>query len=260
MGFLTDITTRIRRGLDDHPLDVGALMTRALLMPPVRDFTAAIRNGAPAVIAEVKRSSPSAGSIADDADPVLTARAFAAGGAAAISILTEPSHFHGSLLDLQAARGTVDVPLLRKDFLVDPGQVIEARANGADAILLITACLSDSELAAMLAAASDMGLGVLLETHSDADQVRALRTQARVIGVNARDLETLDVDIEAALERLARIPKDRIAVLESGISSRVQAEDAMRAGASAILVGEALMRAGDPVAMLRELRGEEPDP
>jgi indole-3-glycerol phosphate synthase len=259
MGFLTDITSRIRRGLEDRPLDEGLLMTRALLMPPAHDFTAAIRSGSPAVIAEMKRSSPSVGAIAEDADPVLRARAYAAGGAAAISILTEPSHFHGSLLDLQAARSAVDLPLLRKDFLVHPGQVIEARANGADAVLLITACLSDSELVSMLAAASDMGLGVLLETHSDADQERALGTDARVIGVNARDLETLDVDIEAALERLRRIPPDRVSVLESGISSRSQAEDAMRAGASAILVGEALMRAGDPAAMLRELRGEEPD-
>ena len=234
-------------------------MTRALLMPPVRDFTEAIRIGAPAVIAELKRSSPSAGSIADDADPVLTARAYAAGGAAAISVLTEPSHFHGSLLDLQAARAAVDLPLLRKDILVHPAQVIEARANGADAVLLITACLSDAELAAMLGAASDLGLGVLLETHSDADQERALRTDARVIGVNARDLETLDVDIEAAFKRLGRIPRDRVTVMESGISTRAQAELAVRTGASAILVGEALMRADDPAAVLRELRGEESD-
>jgi indole-3-glycerol phosphate synthase len=257
MGFLTDVVGDVRRRLEGRPLDDSMLLARATLLPPPLDLVRALRDGAPSVIAEVKRASPSAGTIADDADPVVQARAYATGGAAAISVLTEPAHFHGSLLDLHAVRLAVDLPLLRKDFLIQPSQVIEARAHGADAVLLITACLNDGDLAAMLACASDLGMGVLVEVHSDDDVERAVASSAPVIGVNARDLETLDVDIERALERLRMIPADRVAVLESGISTRAHVEAAVAAGASGILVGEALMRAPDPIAKLRELRGEE---
>jgi indole-3-glycerol phosphate synthase len=257
MGFLTDVVKDVRRRLEERPLDDSMLLARATSLPPPRDLFRVLREDAPAIIAEVKRASPSAGPIADDADPVVLARAYAAGGAAAISVLTEPAHFHGSLLDLHAVRLAVDLPLLRKDFLVEPSQVIEARAHGADAVLVITACLNDKELAAMLAYARDLGMGVLVEAHSDDDVTRAVASDAIAIGVNARDLETLDVDVERALERLRMIPSDRVAVLESGISTRAHVEAAVAAGASGILVGEALMRAPDPIAKLRELRGEE---
>ena len=253
MGFLTDFVTDVRRRLDERPLDEGALLARAQARPPARDFLAALRAGTPALIAEVKRASPSAGSIADDADPVAQAIAYADGGAASVSVLTEPRHFHGSLADLEAVRVAVQVPLLRKDFLVHPAQVIEARAHGADAVLLITAALTDDELATMLAVAHDLGMGALVETHADVELDRALASGAEVIGVNARDLESLEIEIDRALERVRRVPDDRIAVFESGVKTRADVEAAVDAGASAILVGEALMRSGDPRAATRAL-------
>ena len=258
MGFLTDLVAERRRELERHPLDDSTLLTRALAMPPARDFVGAIRAraGVPAVIAEVKRASPSAGAIADR-DPGAQARAYASAGAAAISVLTEPAHFHGSLADMRAARMACDLPVLRKDFLIHPSDLIESRAAGADAVLLIAACLSANELVAMLAAARDLGLGALVETHSDRDLDKALATDAEVVGVNARDLETLDVDVERALAHLRRIPAGRLSVMESGIATRAQVRAAVDAGASAILVGEALMRADDPGVKLGELLGEE---
>jgi indole-3-glycerol phosphate synthase len=269
MGFLSDLVERRRRELRAAPLDEGALLQRAAARPPARDLTSALRPAlgarepAPApglaVIAEVKRASPSAGAIAPAADPATQAAAYAAGGAAAISVLTEPSHFDGSLADLVAVRAVTRLPVLRKDFLIHPAQVIEARAHGADAVLLITSALRDDELSQLLAVAGDLGLGVLLETHSDRDLERALATPAPVIGVNARDLETLDVDVEAALGRLRRVPADRIGVLESGIRTRADAAAAEEAGASAILVGETLMRSPDPGATIRSLRGIDED-
>jgi indole-3-glycerol phosphate synthase len=257
MGFLSDVTAKTRSDLRASPPDAGVLMARCLLMRPPLDFRAALEAGPLSVIAEVKRASPSAGVIAAQIDPVAQAKSYEAGGAAAISVLTERSYFHGSLLDLQAIRLEVGVPLLRKDFLVDPVQVIEARAHGADAVLLIVASLDDDELAAMMATAVDLRLGVLVESHSDADLRRALATDAPVIGVNARDLETLHVDFDAALKRLATIPGDRVAVLESGVNTTERARAAVKAGASAILVGEALMRAQHPADLIRTLRGGE---
>jgi indole-3-glycerol phosphate synthase len=259
MGFLTDVVTEVREGLRLAPLDEDAFRGRVETAAPARDFVAALRGAGTAVIAEVKRVSPSAGSIAADADPVSQARAYAVGGAAAVSVLTEPRHFGGSLGDLETVRAAVELPVLRKDFLVDPSQILEARAHGADAVLLITACLDDDELRAMLEAAAAFGMGVLLETHADDDLDRALATDAPVIGVNARDLETLEVDPERARRQLARVPADRIAVLESGIRTRADVVSAVDAGASAILVGETLMRAGDPRRTLRTLIGEEPE-
>jgi indole-3-glycerol phosphate synthase len=256
MGFLTDLVGQIRRDLDRHPLDDGVLFARARAQPPARDLAAALRTSVPAVIAELKRSSPSAGAIAER-DPADQARAYEDAGAAAISVLTEPRHFSGSLADLRSARTAVRLPVLRKDFLVHPSQLIEARAAGADAVLLITAAVTPLELDALLATAGDLGLGVLLETHSDADLDVALATDAEVIGVNARDLETLEVDLARAHGHLRRIPADRIGVLESGVATREDVLAAVDAGASAILVGEALMRATDPRAMLRGLLGEE---
>ena len=259
MGFLTDIVAEVRAGLRAAPLDVAALRRRAAAMDPPLDFAAALAGDGIGLVAEVKRASPSAGPIATDADPVAQARAYVAGGADAVSVLTEPHHFDGSLHDLEAVRVAVSVPLLRKDFLVTPSQIVEARAHGADAVLLIAAALGDDELAAMLAEAAALGMGVLLETHGDRDLDRALATDARVIGVNARDLESLEVDPARARAQLARVPADRIAVLESGIGSRADVVAAVKAGASAILVGETLMRAADPGRAIRRLIGEEPE-
>jgi len=210
-----------------------------------------------ALIAEVKRASPSAGAIATDADPASQARAYGAAGASVVSVLTEPAHFGGSLDDLRAVRAAVDPPLLRKDFLVDADQVLEARAAGADTALLIAAGVDDEALGALLVAARDLGMEPLVESHTDGDLDRVLATDARIVGVNARDLESLDVDVAAALERMRRIPSDRIAVFESGIRSRDDVTRAIDAGASAILVGETLMRAGDPAAAARVLLGRE---
>jgi indole-3-glycerol phosphate synthase len=145
--------------------------------------------------------------------------------------------------------------VLRKDFLVHPAQVIESRAAGADAVLLIAACLTTAELEAMIAAAADLGVGALVETHADGDLERALAAGAQIIGVNARDLETLELDVDRALAQLERVPSDRLSVFESGVRTRADVEAAVRAGASAVLVGEALMRADDPAAAVAELAG-----
>jgi indole-3-glycerol phosphate synthase len=258
MGFLTDLVDRQRRDLREHPLDDAALMARASAMPPARDFEGALRRvDPPALIAEVKRASPSTGAIADGANASVIARGYEAGGAAAVSVLTEARHFHGSIADLQAVRSSVSIPVLRKDFLVHPSQVIEARASGADAVLLIVAALTDEELHALLEAAGDLGLATLVETHSDEDLRRALETDARLIGVNARDLESLEVDVEGALARVGRVPEDRVAVLESGVTTRADVDAALAAGASVILVGEALMRAADPARAVRKLLWKE---
>jgi indole-3-glycerol phosphate synthase len=258
MGFLTDVVERLRRDLQEHPLDDIALMARVSAMSPAKDLEAALTAvDPPALIAEVKRASPSVGVIAEDVNPSVLARGYEAGGAAAISVLTEARHFQGSLADLQAVRSSVSIPVLRKDFLIHPSQVIEARASGADAVLLIVAALTEAQLRALLEAARDVGLATLVETHSDEDLRRAVESDARIIGVNARDLETFDMDVKGALERIGRIPDDRISVLESGISTRANVDAALEAGASAILVGEALMRADDPARAVRKLLWRE---
>jgi indole-3-glycerol phosphate synthase len=261
MGFLTDLLTELRLDLAAHPLDREALTAAADATPPARDVggvlsAAAATNGV-ALIAEVKRASPSAGSIAADADPVAQARAYASAGAAVVSVLTEPIHFGGSLDDLRDVRRAVDVPVLRKDFLIDAGQVLAARAAGADTVLLIAASVDDDTLRRLLAASRELGMEPLVESHTDEDLDRVLSTDARIVGVNARDLESLEVDVEAALARIRRIPRDRIGVAESGIRTREDVTRAVDAGASAILVGETLMRAGDPAAAARALLGKE---
>jgi indole-3-glycerol phosphate synthase len=255
MGTLTELVDGVRRRLERTPLDDAGLMALAMQRPPARGFERALRAARPpAVIAEFKRASPSAGDISDD-DPAERARAYEAGGATAISVLTEPTRFGGALADLQAARLACGIPVLRKDFLVHPAQVIESRASGADAVLLIAAALGELELKALLSTAADLGMDGLVETHSAEDLDKALAIDAALIGVNARDLETLEVDVDRALGLLPRIPADRVAVLESGVSSPEQVERALEAGARAVLVGEALMRAPDPGGLLRELRG-----
>jgi indole-3-glycerol phosphate synthase len=263
MGFLTDHVAKVRRRLEAEPLPHDALVAAAAATSPARDVVHALASAAAAdgvaLIAEVKRASPSAGAIAVAADPVAQARAYAGGGAAMVSVLTDADHFGGSLEDLGAVRTAVRLPLLRKDFLVHPDQVLEARAAGADSVLLIAASLDDDELTTMIGAARALGMEPLVETHSDRDLERVLATDARIVGVNARDLESLGVDLPGALARLARIDRGRLAVCESGIRSHEDVGAAVEAGASAILVGETLMRAAEPGAMVRELiQGKEP--
>ncbi len=253
MGFLTDVVAEVRAELAIGSLDAEGMRRAADAAPEARSIAATLRSFAEedgvAVIAEVKRASPSAGLIAGDVDPAAQAITYR-GSAAAISVITEPRHFAGSIDDLRDVRAVVHLPVLRKDFLLDPSQIVEARAAGADSVLLITSCLAGGELTAMLAAARELRMEPLVETHSDGDLERALETDAQVIGVNARDLETLEVDVPAALDRLRRIPSGRIAVLESGIGSRADVLAAVHAGASAVLVGEALMRSRDPASLI----------
>jgi indole-3-glycerol phosphate synthase len=206
-----------------------------------------------AVIGEVKRRSPSVGDIAPGADPAAQAASYAAAGAAGISVLTEVDHFAGSLDDLAAVRARVDVPVLRKDFLVDERQLEVARARGADAVLLIAAIHDDAALARLVARAHELDLEVLLEVHDRAELDRALATDADVIGINNRDLRTFVVDL-AATERLAPLVDDgRPVVAESGVKTQEDAARMRAAGVDALLVGEALMRAPEPGGMLRAL-------
>lgn len=200
-----------------------------------------------AVISEVKRSSPSKGALAEITDPAALAQQYADGGAAAISVLTERRRFGGSLLDLVAVRGALDtVPLLRKDFIVDDYQLYEARAAGADLALLIVAALSDERLEHLMGLAEDLGLTALVEVHTEEETARAVTAGAQLIGVNNRNLKTLDVDL-AQFEKLAPlIPSDRVKVAESGILTLDDVQRVVNAGADVILVGEALVTTGNP--------------
>jgi indole-3-glycerol phosphate synthase len=254
LGFLSEMIERVRRDLQDRPLAEGSLLLRTRVASPAMDFEETVRALELSLIAEVKRASPSAGDIAD-VDAGGQAAVYERAGAAAVSVLTEPRHFNGSLADLRSARRHTSLPILRKDFLVHPGQIIESRAEGADAVLLIAAALSASELAELLSTAQELGMSALVEVHSPADLDAAVDAGARVVGVNARDLETLEVDTEAALELARSVPRDMALVIESGLRTRQQVERAQAAGADAILVGEALMRSGDPAAAVRELLG-----
>ncbi|MCW5774410.1 MAG: indole-3-glycerol phosphate synthase TrpC [Rhodospirillaceae bacterium] len=217
-----------------------------------RDFRAAIAAPGLSAIAEIKRRSPSAGALKQGADAAATAAIYAGAGARALSVLTEPDHFGGSLDDLKAARATVTIPVLRKDFIVDPYQIVESRAAGADAILLIVAALG-ARTGEFLAQAAGEGLHALVEVH-DEDELRiAIDAGADIVGINNRNLTDLSVDLET-FERLAPLlPSGVFAVAESGVETRADAVRMRRAGAHAILVGTALMRAPDPAAKLREL-------
>jgi len=254
VACLTEIVSQVRERLARRPLPEGSLLLRTRAMPPPLDFEAALRGPVLALIAEVKRSSPSAGEIGD-VDPGEQAARYQAGGASAISVLTEPRHFGGSLADLRAVRRHTTLPVLRKDFIVHPGQVIEARAEAADAVLLIAAALSELELDELRTVAEELGMSAVVEAHTPADLGRALGAGARIVGVNARDLESLEVDLDAALALAGSVPPGRVVVAESGLRSREDVLRAERAGAHAVLVGEALMRSADPAAAVRELLG-----
>lgn len=222
--------------------------------PSVRDPLAALtsRSGVH-VIAEVKRSSPSKGALAAIADPASLAADYGAGGASVISVLTERRRFGGSLADLDAVRARVDVPVLRKDFIVDPYQVWEARAHGADLVLLIVAALPQEVLQGLLERVESLGMHALVEVHDEQELQRAVDADARIIGVNNRDLRTLDVD-RGTFARLAPlVPEDRVAVAESGVRGPLDVMSFVEAGANAVLVGEALVTGASPREAVAEL-------
>jgi indole-3-glycerol phosphate synthase len=223
--------------------------------PRVRDLAAALRapGRRPRVIAEVKRASPSAGAIRPDADPASIALEYLAAGAAAVSVLTEEDFFDGSLAHLAAVRARMTVPVLRKDFLFDPWQLAEARAAGADAVLLIVAMLDDDLLARLLARAHQLGMGALVEVHDEEEAARATDAGARIIGVNHRNLATLEMDMDLFARIRPRLGDGIVAVAESGIKTPADVRRLAEAGADAILVGESLMRQTSPGAALREL-------
>jgi indole-3-glycerol phosphate synthase len=234
----------------------GRLERLVAAKPTTRDFAAALaRPGEVAIIAEVKKASPSAGVIRADFNPVAIARTYEQHGAAAISVLTDAAFFQGHLDYLTAVKNAVDCPVLRKDFILDRYQLLEARAAGADAVLLIAECLPDDRLATLHGQALELGLQTLIELH-DSDQLpRVLATGCTVIGINNRDLRTFVTRIDQTLELLPRIPADRIVVSESGISSNGDLRRLGSAGVKAVLVGESLMRAPDIGAALDSLRG-----
>jgi indole-3-glycerol phosphate synthase len=207
------------------------------------------------VIAEVKRSSPSKGALAAITDPAALAEQYQEAGAAVVSVLTERRRFGGSLEDLDAVRKRVSIPVLRKDFMVDEYQFLEARAHGADVILLIVAALSKSQLRDFYDLATELGMASLIEVHTAQELESAMDIDPRIIGVNSRNLKTLDVDSAAFAELIPRIPSDVIRVAESGIATRSDVEFAQKAGATAILVGETLVKSGDPISAMQELLG-----
>ena len=233
------------------------LERQAEAMPPTRDFTAALRRpGELAIIAEVKKASPSAGVIRADFDAVAIARTYEKHGAAAISVLTDEQFFEGNLGYLTAIHGAVSCPVLRKDFILDRYQLLEARVAGADAALLIAECLPGERLASLQRAAAELGLHTLVELHDAEELPRVLDCGARVIGINNRDLRTFTTRLEHTLELLPKVPADRTVVSESGISTHADLVRLGAAGAHAVLVGESLMRAADIAAALDALRGQ----
>jgi indole-3-glycerol phosphate synthase len=216
-------------------------------------FATAIARGGIGVIAEFKRRSPSAGAIREGASPQEIVGAYERGGASALSVLTEQASFGGSLEDLRAARGASELPVLRKDFIVDRYQLLEARLAGADAVLLIVAALSDHELAALHEQARALGLDALVEVHDVPELQRALRVQPALVGINNRDLRDFSVDLARTSALRGAIPAGVAVVSESGIRSPEQLHELEREGVDAVLVGESLMRAADPAAALRSL-------
>ncbi len=226
---------------------------------PARDFEAALRakigTGSAAVIAEIKKASPSRGVLRERFDPPAIARSYEAGGAACLSVLTDRQYFQGAPEFLTAARAACSLPALRKDFIVDEYQIAEARALGADAILLIVAAQDDARLAALEACALDFGMAVLVEVHDAAELARALRLGTRLVGINNRNLRTFDVSLATTLDLLPRIPGERLVVTESGILARADVATMRARGVHAFLVGEAFMRAADPGSALATLFG-----
>jgi len=230
--------------------DVKAMARQAA---PVRPVLPILREPGVGVIAEVKRASPSRGALADISDPAALAGLYADGGARAISVLTEQRRFGGSLADLDAVRAAVDIPVLRKDFIITPYQVHEARAHGADMVLLIVAALQQPVLHGLLERVESLGMTALVEVHSESEADRALDAGARVIGINARDLKTLSIDREAFSRIAPGLPSGIVTIAESGVRDTADLLAYAGAGADAVLVGEGLVTSGDPRAAVADL-------
>ncbi len=255
---MADVLTSIVEGVREDLADRKRNTSRSELIDKISARSAALPAAANllarpfSVIAEVKRSSPSKGDLATIADPKALADKYATGGAQVISVLTERRRFGGSLADLVAVRDAVEIPILRKDFMVDDYQVYEARAFGADVILLIVAALGDSQLQDLNELAKELGLSVLVEVHNEDELERAFELNPLLLGVNARNLKTLEVDLAVCQRLIPMIPKNILAIAESGISSLKEVEQLVQAGARGVLVGETLVKSGNPSETIQE--------
>jgi indole-3-glycerol phosphate synthase len=259
MGLLEQLTARAREGARARSAELPMEQLEQQLgdRTDQRPFSEALTRPGLSLIAEFKRRSPSAGEIREGATVEEIVGAYEAGGAAALSVLTDEPHFGGSLADLRAARAASELPILQKDFVVDPYQLYEAAANGADAVLLIVAALSDDDLADLHERARGLDLDCLVEVHDEGELERALKVDAEVIGINNRNLDDFTVDIATTTELITDVPAGATVVAESGISERATLEELEEKGVDAVLIGEALMRADDPEAKVRELTADE---
>jgi indole-3-glycerol phosphate synthase len=262
MSHLSEILARKRDEVAARSREKsgGAMCREALATPPPRDFAGALSlPGEPLrVIAEVKRASPSAGAIRSDLDPATLARRYVEGGAAALSVLTDGPGFGGSLDDLRAVRAAVSAPILRKDFVVDPYQLLEARAAGADAVLLIVAALERTALTEFVSASRALGLSALVEVHTVSELEEAVEVGATLIGINNRNLATFEVDLATSEALLRRVPAGIRAVAESGVREVKDVRRLVTAGATNLLIGEALVRALDATVLLTEFLSTRP--
>ena len=256
--FLTQLLDAKQAEIMRH--EQAASLTELLTLTDARtdyrDFYAALATGDVNIIAEIKRASPSKGDIAPGLDPAILAQQYDAGGAAAISVLTEQDFFKGSLADMCAARAACTCPVLRKDFIFTEYQVAEAAANGADALLLIVRILDPAQLTDLLAMTEELNLTALVEVHNEADVETAVTAGAAIIGINNRDLKTFEVDLAVAQRIAAMLPADILAVAASGIFTRNDIDANLAFGISRFLIGESLARSDDPTSFLRTLRGE----
>ena len=253
--MLDKVLASVRRRLPEVRARQDQLRDAAADLPPPRNFTGALAGPGLSIIAEFKRASPSKGVINAGMDPAERAAAFEAGGASAMSVLTEPDHFIGTPDDLRAARSAASLPALRKDFTLDTAHVWEARAMGADAVLLIVAILDDALVARLLGAAEEAGLAALVEVHSRDEAVRALDAGAKVVGVNNRDLRTFEVDLATSEEIAPLLAGVEVRIAESGVQGPEDAARLRSAGYDAVLVGEYLSRSADPAAAISWLKG-----
>lgn len=258
-GTLGQIVAETHQRVDDLKKRRRALEADAAAHPRAPSFSQALRRPDVAIIAELKRRSPSRGEINTRLSSAEQATAYHAGGAAAISVLTEERHFGGSSEDLIVVRGATPAPVLKKDFHIDPIQIVEARALGASAVLLIARALEPSSLALLAREAEQLGVEPFIEVRSEAELERALATGAPIVGVNSRDLETLAIDVAITERLVPLIPQSRVAVAESGVTTKADVERIARSGADAVLVGSALSAAADPTTAVRALTGVRRD-